>query len=897
MLSAFRPDVEPPEPLDPPERQTGVGLDFDEVSALSKYTYEDERDGGDYDDDYTEASYSTEDTGTGTAVDLGAGVRPGAHRGRLADCAPVLGALKHWVEDVAGLVSVSKRQMVDGICLPFPHAPRIPTHLDDAVETCNGALDHCKGNVEDLVEDCFAGTFLDKLYRFFNPPPRTPSVKPYIYHPYGGMPTMEPDVWFERARLTFISATFIPSFKDNASQGATRALVLAFGRRFRQAPTPRLPAEKCSWELSQEPMGIHSFCLDVSSDELLSIPLEAAVMHSSYGTTTGTYRGVVTLSGALDRFSPSAPHGETRSLQFSMQHSQDSSITGTMRLTISLDVGGAQSLFIGRKETSRLPVPVEHMVLSPAVNASMLSPIPSSGSIPVGVSVGVHSPRMPYGAYGVPHDAYNAHGAYGEEEEEEEEEEHMSLFHSICDRWEDGSDTGDAMPVPRDFEEDFEDRHEMAALAALEGYQRRKSQVVLMAMPPVRRPSATDLASALKHPPLSLVNKAKRNSLALAQVPAPAPTLADFLMKLSSEDGSVVGPLNSSNSPTRRRSGQERGQDMDARATENLTDVSPHNGPSALKETQHTKSVTEKEDANSRTMNQLLQAMRAPPAAVAAPPSRPAPPQDPRVASLREWDVQPLSPQAGSTVWPHQRKSKSKAGEEDEGEGGAAVTPLTPQDAERQRLRVERLAERSYGRDMSGVVPVSASVGASDRRGSIIFDDHLSMVDLEEQTVAAQTIATAATDVESVVGDDEVEEEESSRGGTLRTLPLVCDPAFVAAIMSDESCFEARPEQDIGLAESLQLEANSEREPSDLIGWQLEVFRKSKSNQSMGLFVVAAMQRAGLLRQVQFLCVPVGDAPERWMVLRRGRAPGKGFVAKRQVAHWTTSNTSAAAAR
>jgi hypothetical protein len=886
MLSAFRPEVEQLEPLYLREGQLGLSLDFDDISALSKYTYDDERDGGDYDDDYTEASYSTEGTGTGTAVDLDAGVRPGVHRGQPADCSPVLGALKHWVEDVAGLMSVSKRQMVDGICLPLPHAPRIPTHLDHAVETCNGALDQCKGGVEDLVEDCIAGTFWDKLYLFFNPPPRTPSIKPYVYHPHGGMPIMEPDVWFERARLSFVSATFIPSFKDHASQGATRALVLAFGRRFRQAPTPRLPAEKCSWELLQEPMGIHSFCLDVSSDELLSTPLEAAVMHSSYGTTTGTYRGVVTLSGALDRFSSSAPRGETRSLQFSMQHSRDSSLTGTMRLTISLDVGGAKSLFIGRKETSRLPVPVEHMVLSPAANASMLSSIPSSGGHPVGVSSGVLSPRMPNGVYCV---AHTAHTAYGDEEEEEDEEEHMSLFNSICDRWEDGSDTGDAMPVPQDFEEGFEDRHELAALAALEGYQRKKSQVVLMAMPPVRRLSTTDLVSVPKPPPFSLVNTAREKSL--------APALGNFFMKkgdvseLSSQDGSVVGPFNALNSPARRRSGgQKRDHSVDARATENLTDVSPDNGPRRLRETKNTKSVTEKEDMNTRTMNQPLQVMHLPRAAAAAPS------QDPRVASLREWDAQPLSLQAGSTSWPHQRKSKSKAGEKGEGEGGAAMAPLTPNEI--QRLRMQRLAERSAGRDVSGIVSVSASAGGALGRGgnSTVFDDHLSLVDLEEQTVAAQTIATAVTDVESTAGTDELE-EESPHANILRTLPLVCDPAFVAAIMSDESCFEVRPEQDIDQVESLQLEANSERDPSDLIGWQLEIFRKSKSNQSIGLFVVVAMQRTGLLRQVQFLCVPAGDGPERWLVLRRGRAPGKGFVAKRQVAHWTPSNTAAAAAR
>ncbi len=86
------------------------------------------------------------------------------------------------------------------------------------------------------------------------------------------------------------------------------------------------------------------------------------------------------------------------------------------------------------------------------------------------------------------------------------------------------------------------------------------------------------------------------------------------------------------------------------------------------------------------------------------------------------------------------------------------------------------------------------------------------------------------------------------------------------------------------MAQSLQLEANSEREPSDLLGWQIEVFRKSQRTVSTGLYVVAALQRTVL--RYKFLCVPATTGPERWLVLRRGKAPGKGFVAKRLVAEW-----------
>ena len=85
-----------------------------------------------------------------------------------------------------------------------------------------------------------------------------------------------------------------------------------------------------------------------------------------------------------------------------------------------------------------------------------------------------------------------------------------------------------------------------------------------------------------------------------------------------------------------------------------------------------------------------------------------------------------------------------------------------------------------------------------------------------------RTTTESAADGEGALGTGGEMHEE--RGHQLKEL---CTRGFMVALMM-EANFEIRPGDEIGEAASLQLEAHSEVDPEDLLGWQVEVFHKSK---------------------------------------------------------------------
>jgi len=808
MYKAFSVPDEPPEP---------EVKESERVKSKKNYDDEDNEDGddqisalslnSDYSDSMTLVSVSTEGSGVRVVKE------GGYHRVRAppGDCAVVMSAVKMWMEDVAVLFPKDCRDVAaatQGCCAPLPLLPRAPTRLDHAVEACNGALDSVKEGIDGICDDCLTGTFWDKIYRFFNPAP-TLRVLPAQRHAYPLMHTEE--VWFQRAQLLFVNAAFYPAMSDHTSGGSTRTLILSFGRRFQQASMPREPGEKCIWQLLDEPSGIHAFCLDVSSDELRTCPLELVVAHTSYGKTTGMYHGAVALGSALHQFSPHAPMGETRVLECPMRNDLNPAAQGgRIRLTISLDVGGAQDLYIGRKGHRRTRLARDEAgpsILSPASSGGLLSPISHN---PINIS-GADLYDSQASLSSLPHRA--------DKGLMETQDEHLDAFHAICDTWE-TPDLGDDDEYQNNqyYPHTRTELQQPQSSAYDPDYGAHEHQQATM-------PTALDEDNTMPDPAMfesdpfmaCTANGEHMELLPMPPVPSTVQTANGVGIKARHLRDSMV------------KAG-DKDKDKDTATAED-----PAMAAAAFRR-RHSKRVSLCKAQSKGVGEGVLAHIDDIPPTEEAAPSLPISEaeNDNREELVREWysalDAEE-NKRKGDMKWPHRLKGddfilakqlskehnqrhdmdSSSWREEDCGE-------VLEQQRKRDLLRQERLRERAVGRN----VHLSAIAHLEDHMPSSLVEVEEASVGPTIDTRDTRTTTESAADGEGALGTGGEMHEE--RGHQLKEL---CTRDFMVALMM-EANFEIRPGDEIGEAASLQLEAHSEVDPEDLLGWQVEVFHKSK---------------------------------------------------------------------
>jgi hypothetical protein len=257
-----------------------------------------------------------------------------------------------------------------------PTVPRqIPPKLQRYRKSCDRWINSCISDFQFGMDSCLKGSIFDIFHRLFRDPnPKSnqhESLHRFIAHQRQQQRVMKrfnisseeiqlsdmlydapfdpQDTNFERAKLTFISAEFIPSSADFISKKCTKSFALTFGTRLKHVLCSK-SGSICIWLFNNENKTTQVNELEVSSDELQNTQIFVSVPHDEYGKNRPQfcYKGVTTLSILLEQ--NEILHGKTEyTLNFDINHSDQAHLTASINLTVSIDCRTATP-FIGRKQ-------------------------------------------------------------------------------------------------------------------------------------------------------------------------------------------------------------------------------------------------------------------------------------------------------------------------------------------------------------------------------------------------------------------------------------------------------------------------------------------------------------------------------------------------------------------